>query len=170
MTDALPPLPWLWNGEALVPPSQHWARRADASLVVGQTYTLEERQERSSKSHAHYFACVADLWQSLPDSLSTNFPTPEHLRKHALIQSGYRDERSIVCASKAEALRVAAFIRPMDDFAAIIVRDALVIVLTAKSQNLRSMDRATFAASKQAVLDYLSDLVGVPAGERRAAA
>lgn len=169
MSDALPQLPWTWTGEALVPPSPHWAKRADAILVVGETYTLEERQVRSAKSHAHYFASVNDLWLSLPEGMTDNFPTPNHLRRHALIQTGYRDEQSIVCASRAEALRVAAFIRPMDDYAVVIVRDCLVIRMTAKSQDLRSMDRKTFGESKQKVLDYLGEMVGVPAGDRRAA-
>lgn len=169
MTDALPPLPWRWSGEALVPPSPHWARRADQLLVVGQTYTMEERMERSSKSHAFFFATLKDLWESLPEAASREMPTPEAARKRALIQTGYHHRHDVACATKAEALRVAALVPMLDAYAVVVVNGTLVSILRAKSQDYRHMDRATFAASKQAVLDYLSDLVGVPAGERRAA-
>lgn len=169
MTDALPPLPWSWTGEALVPPSPHWARRADSLLVVGQTYTMEERQERSSKAHAFYFASVKELWESLPEHLSREMPTPEHARKRALIQTGFHHRHDVACATKAEAMRVAALVAMLDAYAVVVINGTLVSILRATSQDYRSMDRKTFAASKTAVIDYLSDLVGVPAGERKAA-
>ncbi|WP_232629117.1 hypothetical protein [Methylobacterium sp. Leaf118] len=168
--DALPPIPYRWDGEALVPAGPHWARRANELLVVGQTYTMEERQERSSKSHAFYFAAVKELWESLPEAASRDLSTPEHARKRALIQTGFHRRHDVACASKAEAIRVAALAAMLDAYAVVVIDGTLVSILRARSQDYRNMDRKTFAASKQAVLDYLSDLVGVPAGERRAAA
>jgi hypothetical protein len=121
-------------------------------------------------SHRHYFSCIAEVWQNLPPAAAERFASPEHLRKWALVKAGFRDERSFVCASKAEALRLAAFLRPVDEFAVVSVNGAAVVMLTAKSQNLRSMDRKTFGASKNAVLEVLADLIGVsPAQLGRAA-
>lgn len=161
MTEALPPIAFTWTGEHMAPLNPHWGRRADAQFVVGGTYTLVPHEERSGNSHRHYFASVTELWHSLPEHLSIEFPTPEHLRKRALIRCGYRDQRSIVCASHAEALRVAAFIRPADSYAEVSVSGAVVVHLTAHSQNLKSMDRKTFGESKGKVLDWISYLVGV---------
>jgi hypothetical protein len=72
------------------------------------------------------------------------FPTAEVLRKKMLIRAGYADERSIVCASKAEAQRVAAFVKPMDEYAVVTVREAVVRVYTAQSQSIKAMGAKPF--------------------------
>jgi hypothetical protein len=161
MSAALPPTSWTWTGEHMAPLNPRWARQADATFVVGETYTFVPYEERSGNSHRHFFATVKDLWDSLPEAMAGEFPTPEHLRKRALIRTGYHDQRSIVCASKAEALRVAAFIQPLDTYAEISVSGCVVVHLTAKSQDYRSMGREIFGESKSAVLDWISDLIGV---------
>ena len=81
------------------------------------------------------------------------------------IKCGYADERSIVCSSKAEAQRVAAFIRPMDSFALVTVHElsALVRVYTAQSQSMKAMGKRQFQESKTAVLDYVAGLIGTSA-------
>ena len=81
------------------------------------------------------------------------------MRKWALIRTGFRDERSIVCASKAEAERVAAFVKPMDDFAIVIAHEASVLVYTAKSQSMKAMGAKEFQRSKEAVLDYCQGMI-----------
>ncbi len=170
MSDALPPLPLRWTGEAFEPASPGWARRCDALLVAGQTYTLVEHQERSSKTHAHFFASVHELWQSLPEALTAELPSPDHARRRALIMTGHHTQQDVVCASKAETLRLAAMVKSLDEYAVAVIKDNVVKILRAKSQDYRSMDRATFAASKQSVLDYLSDLVGSDPRQSREAA
>lgn len=82
----------------------------------------------------------------------------EHLRKYALIRTGHRDERTIVCASKAEARRVAAFVKPLDEFALVLVNEASVSVYTAKSQSLRAMGKTAFQQSKDDVLGFLAQI------------
>ena len=155
-----PAFPFIWNGEAMVPPSA-FARRADQTFVVGQHYTMAEVQDRSSASHRHFFALVNEAFVNLPESAAERFSSADHLRKYALIRAGYRDERSTVCSSKAEAQRVAAFIRPMDDYAVVTVSEAVVTVYTAKSQSVKAMGKAEFQASKDAVIDVLAKLIGV---------
>lgn len=171
MSDLPQPIQVKWDGEAFYPASAHWARRADEQFVVGERYAIVEHHERSSASHAHFFATLHDLWLSLPEHLAPQFPTSEHLRKHALIACSYADKRSIVCASAAEARRVAAFVAPADTFAIVKVDAATVTIWTAQSQSHRAMGKKAFGESKQAVLDWCADLIGLPAdaGERRAA-
>ena len=157
------PLLCEWTGEALKPLGRY-ASEADKSLVVGERYRIAEHQERSLKSHNHFFASICEAWNNLPESLAERFDTPEKLRKYALIRCGYADQRQIVCASKAEAQRVAAFIRPMDEYAVVTVSEAVVAVYTAQSQSVRAMGNKAFQESKTKVLDYIASLVGVTPG------
>lgn len=155
------PLLVRWDGEAFHPANQHWSKRADREYCVGEVYRMAPLEERSMRSHRQYFASINEAWQNLPEHLAERFPTADHLRKHALIRAGYRDEQSFACSSRAEALRIAAFIRPIDDYALVVVRDAVVIRYTAKSQSQRAMGKKDFGESKEAVLNVLSDMIGV---------
>ena len=162
-----PPVFFNWDGEAMSPATPMMARLADKHYVVGETYSLIPFAARSFKSHNHYFAALADAWSNLPGERLEEFSSPEHLRKKALIRKGYCDEQSIVCASKAEAQRLAVFIRPIDDYAIVVVKEAVVTRYTAKSQSTHAMGAADFQASKEAVFSYLDELLGVPAGQTK---
>jgi hypothetical protein len=118
--------------------------------------------ERSEKSHRQYFAAIREGFLNLPHHLDQQFASPEALRKHCLIKAGFYDKRSILCSSKAEAQRVAAFLKPMDEYAIVTVEAALVTVYTAQSQSFRAMGKEKFQASKQAVLDIIAAMIGTP--------
>lgn len=152
-----PPMLFDWDGESMVPKVP---ALADKHFVAGQTYMLEERQARSLQAHNHYFASLAEAWANLPEDIAERFPTMDHLRKFALIRTGFRDERTFACSSKAEAQRLAAFMKPMDEFAVILSHEATVTVYTAKSQSMKAMGKAEFQRSKEAVLDYVASLIG----------
>lgn len=158
------PLPFQWDGEAMHVLSG-FQRQADQLFVIGETYRLAPVEDRSAASHRHYFAAINEAWQNLPEGMADDYPTPEHLRKAALIRAGYRDERSIVCANRAEALRVAAFIKPMDEYALVATSETVVRVYTAQSQSVRAMGKAEFQKSKDAVLDALAAMIGVTTRE-----
>jgi hypothetical protein len=163
------PLACTWNGEAFEPlPRFHNA--CNARLVVGHVYTVEEVKARSLPSHRHYFAAIREAWQNLPDEAAIDFPTTEHLRKYALIKTGYRDERRIVASSKGQARKLAAFVRPMDEFAVVTREDNVVTVFTARSQDMKSMNKEEFSASKDAVLDLLASMIEVKRRELEKAA
>lgn len=164
MADSITPLVFQWDGEHMVPLNP---RAADRQYVVGEQYRLAVHEERSAASHSHYFAALNEAWQNLPEDQAERFPTVEHLRKWALIKAGYHDERSIVAASKAEATRIAAFIRPMDDYAIVVSSGAVVIVYTAKSQSMKAMGREAFQDSKQKVLDIVASMIDVRPAELR---
>lgn len=159
---SLPPLLATWDGESFVP-LQRFAKLCDRELVVGEQHRIVIEEERSQASHNHFFAAISEAWKNLPDDLAERFATPDHLRKFALIKSGYADERSVVCASKAEAQRVAAFIKPIDDYAVVVVNEATVRFFTAKSQSMKAMGKKDFTESKQAVLDTVASMIGVSA-------
>jgi hypothetical protein len=164
-----PPMIMTWDGEALKP-VRRFQKIADQRLVVGEQYRVDPEEERSLQSHQHYFAIVNEAWRNLPEGVAERFPTQEHLRKWALIKAGYFDNRSVVCASKAEASRVAAFVRPLDEYAVVVVSEAVVTIYTAKSQSTRAMGKESFQASKNAVQGVLAELVGVTSEALHAAA
>lgn len=154
------PIVYRWTGEGMVP-LPYMAKRADQQFVIGETYRMETAEERSARSHSHYFAAVHEAWTNLPEDQAERFPTSEHLRKWALIQCRYCDQRQTVCSTRAEALRIAAFIKPMDDYAVVTAVEYVVTVYTAKSQSRRAMPGKEFQESKIKVLDLLASMLGV---------
>lgn len=158
------PLPFVWTDDgAFKPRSEYFAKKCDERFAIGANYLLVEHQERSSASHAQQFAWINEAWQQLPEKLADLYPTPDHLRKRALIEAGYYDEEIIDCGTSAAALRVAAYARKHDDTAVVIPRGVIVLVRTAKSQSYRAMDRKTFQASKSAILEIIAAMIDVPA-------
>ena len=142
-------------------PLPAFAAAAAERFGVGEVVALAPAELRSSPSHRHYFACVREAWVNLPEGLAERFASDEHLRKYALIKAGNRDERSIVCTSRAEARRIAAFVRPIDDYSIITVSETVVSQFTAKSQSVEAMGKSQFQASKDAVLGILAEMIGV---------
>lgn len=155
-----PPIPLFWDGAAFRPVSGFWAGVAKKHFAEGEVHSFEVREERSRASHNHYHAALQSAWSNLPEALLAEYPSPQHLRKKALIRCGFANETAITCASKAEALRAAVAIRNLDDYAIADVRDAVVRVYVAKSQSMKAMDKKQFAASKDAVLAFVAQLIG----------
>lgn len=154
--DAFPPLTCDWDGEVFRPLHQ---RRADNYLTVGERYSLVQYEDRSAATHNHQFAWLHDAWQNLPEDLADQYPSPEHLRKRALIDAGYYDETIIDAGTKAAAERVATAIQAIDTFALVFVRKCFVIRRTAKSQSRRAMKKEEFQASKTAIMEVIDALV-----------
>lgn len=156
-----PPIPYMYEGQGVFRALPRFVDACAEHYGQGEIVTLIEHEERSPKSHAHYFATLHDLWLNLPESVGNRWATETHFRKHGLIHTGWRDERTIVCSSRAEALRLAAFIRPMDEYAIVDARDAVVTVYTAKSQSQKAMGKEAFQKSKDDVLGWAEAQIGV---------
>lgn len=154
--DTFPPLTCDWDGEVFKPLHP---RRADKYLVVGERYSLVQYEDRSAATHNHQFAWLHDAWLNLPENIADQYPTPEHLRKRALIDAGYYDETIIDAGSNAAAIRVAAAVQAIDTFALVFVRKCFVIRRTAKSQSRRAMKKDEFQASKTAIMEVIDALV-----------
>jgi len=152
------PQGFLWDGEVMKPLSP---ALADKAYCVGETYLLVNHEQRSAISHRHEFAWIREAWKTLPENLAMQFPTPEHLRKRALVDAGFYDETVIDAGSKAAALRVCSYIKVEDDFKLVFVRDHFVIIRKAKSQSHRAMGKVDFQRSKEAILGIISDMLGV---------
>jgi ribonuclease HI len=66
----------------------------------------------------------------------------------------------------ADAMRVAAMAKGLDEFAIVVPRENVVTIYRAQTQSHKGMDRKTFAESKEKVLDAIYALLGVSAPVR----
>lgn len=158
------PIAFRWTDDgAMVPASRFLARRADQEYTVGEEYVLVEENQRSPATHKHEFAFIREAWPNLPERYSQEpwAQSPEHLRKYALIKTGFSNTQTWVCKSKAEARRWAANIRPRDEYAIVIAEGWTVVEFTAKSQARGAMDAKEFQRSKQAILEFIAGLIEV---------
>lgn len=149
-----------WDGEALIP-LRGWRKTADANLVIGERYIVSLIEPRSMNSHRFYFAVLGSAYKNLPEPLALQFASLDHFRRRGLIETGWRDQREFVAGNKAEALRLAVFLRSADDYAMISVRGNVIVEWRAKSQSQRAMGREDFEKSKNDVLAWASDMIGV---------
>lgn len=154
----LHPIPAQWNGDSFVP-ARGFQKAADRQFVVGQVYTIQAEESRSGPAHRRYFAAVNEAWKNLPEALAITYPTAEHLRKRALIMTGYRTSQQTVCASNAEALRLAAFVGSLDPYALPVVERSICTVLRAESQSVKAMGKDRFNESVKAVEDWCAGLI-----------
>ena len=148
------PLWWRWNGVAMLPLQPDLA---EAQFTPDGRYLLEVHHQRSYAQHRAYFASLKEAWRQL--SPSEEYPTEEHLRKKALIATGFRDERYFAAGNETVAQRMAAWLKPFDEYAVIEVRGAVVRVWTAQSQSYKAMGREKFQRSMDAVLNYAANLI-----------
>ena len=147
------------DGEFKADARFHW--QCDQDFTVGERYRMDVVEERSAVSHSHYFATVNEAWNNLREDHSKRFPTPEHLRKWALIQCHYCHAAPKVFSTKQDALTAAAMIRAADHYSVINVHDNIVTVYTAESQSYKAMGKDRFQASKTAVLELLASMIEV---------
>ena len=151
-----------WDGDAMVP-MPRFAKKCDQVFVVHEYYRMEVHEERSWKSHKHYFATLYDLWLNLPEkyALEPWAQTSEHLRKYALIKTGWHNNQTWACSTRAEAERWARNLRPENEYSIVVAQGTTVVRYTAKSQSVQAMGKADFQKSKVAVLEFVEDLIGV---------
>ena len=163
MTDRqIPPMMFDWDGEVMRPTN---AKRADEHYYVGGSYRLAPYEERSPRSHGHYFASLSEGWKNLGQEDVDRWPSVEHFRKWALIEGGWCDTETHVFSYRKDALVCAALVRRRDAFAIVTVADLVLTVYTAHSQDMRSMSGKVFQASKESVLNKLAERLGVTTRE-----
>lgn len=164
-----------WDGDALTPTGHYGLSAAREAMEPGDVVIVEIDHPRSQSSHRHQFAEINEAWRHLPESLQEApwAASPETLRKHALIATGFADTYSIDCGAKATAERVRMALASAEagkhGYAIAKVRGPLVVVWTPQSQSMRAMGGKRFQESKQAVLNWIAAQIGVDAEELRRA-
>jgi len=118
-------------------------------------------QPRSKVSHDHFFSAVHEAWKNLPEHIAKRWPSPDHLRKWALVKAGFCSIQEIACSSHKQAEYVGANIRRRDGYAVIVVRGSTVRICDASSQSTHAMGGKEFQRSKTAVLEIIANLINV---------
>lgn len=156
-----PPILFQWNGEAMVPRPMY-RDRAAADFAKGEVYRLTPVEVRSRKSERHYFAVIREVWKNLPDHYADQVPSVEHLRKFALIRTGYYSLEEIVCATAEDAAKVSRQAKAADEYAVTVIHESLIRIYTAASQSAARMGKKEFQKSKDDVLHFLAALIDTP--------
>ncbi len=163
------PIAMIWQGDSFTPASTAAQRAADKHYCIGERYNMAPIFERTPESHRRFFAALHDIWLNLDHRESERFINETQFRKHCLIRTGYCSRWEFACSSRAEAERLCIALSKDDVYAIVVIEGKSVVKLTAKSQAMNSMDKKTFNASAQAVLDYGHAMIGISATETRAA-
>lgn len=148
------------TGDGLKPVARHrdlFARLFEA----GKRYLLIEFNERSRDTHDHFFATVTGYWHQWPENYERELPSPDHLRKHALIRTGHYIQSVMAHAS---AMTAAAYVRDFlhyVDYAEGSISGATTVMRIAKTQRKKVMEAVEFQKSKQDVLDFCQAVTGI---------
>ena len=129
-------------------------------LDVGEVHGWQMAEHRSKASHDHFFAIINEAWRNLPEDMADDFPSPEHLRKWALIKSGFCSETRIACANNNEAMTLATKAKAMDKYSIVAIDGKAVTIWTADSQRRDAMGRQAFQEAKERALHIISNLLG----------
>lgn len=140
------------------------------TLEVGAVHGWQMAEHRSKSSHDHFFAVINEAWKSLPEDMADDFPSPEHLRKWALIKAGFCSETRIVCANNSEAMTLATKAKAMDRYSVVAIDGKAVTIWTADSQRRDAMGRQAFQEAKERALHIVSNLIGIDATTLKEAA
>lgn len=157
-----PPIPFMYEGDGRFAALPRARDLCAEHYGQGEVVMLAPVEERSEVSHRHEFAWLKDVWATLPETIAADFPSAEHLRKRALIATGWCMTQDYACGSKTEARRWAVNLRrETDEYTVVDVSESIVRVHRAKSQARGKMNRTDFQASKTAIIEWISDLIGV---------
>jgi hypothetical protein len=149
-------LPMLYEGNGLF----RCLHPKRVKLDVGEVHGWQMAEHRSKASHDHFFACVNSAWKNLPEELADDFPSPESLRKWALIKAGFCSETRIACANNNEAMTLATKAKAMDKYSIVAIDGKAVTIWTADSQRRDAMGRQAFQEAKERALHIISNLLG----------
>ena len=149
-------LPMLYEGNGLF----RCLHPKRVKLDVGAVHGWQMAENRSSQSHRHFFAIINEAWKNLPEDMGDDFPSPEHLRKWALIKAGFCSETRIACANNSEAMTLATKAKAMDKYSIVAIDGKAVTIWTADSQRRDAMGRQAFQEAKERALHIISNLLG----------
>ncbi len=86
-------LPMRWDSEeACFRVEETYKRVARRQYVHDEVYPVGVHEQRSTAAHAAYFASVGEAWKNLPEADQDRYPTPDHLRKWALVATGWEPQ------------------------------------------------------------------------------
>ena len=156
-----PPLKCIWYADdEVLKPVGTSIRYCLEQFGNGEIVTLERNEERSESSHGHYFAALNQAFRQLPEHLMSEYPTVDILRARALIKTGHCTMKDVLCDGT-----FSEFVQP---YSIVEYRGGVLRIFKAKSQSRGSMKKAEFQQSKDDVLGFVANLVGVSVEQLKA--
>lgn len=152
-------LRFVWKDGAFVPDGLRMTSYCDQTFGEGEVVSFERHEPRSNATHNHYFACLNEAFNNLPEG-DHRFPTVDALRKWALIKNNYCTKTEIVLDTPEQAALVASFTGNAEGVI-IVVKENVVVKYTAKSQSMKAMGAQEFQRSKVDVLDTVAELLAL---------
>lgn len=167
------PVIFVWSPEGYMIPLPRFRKLCDQIYAVHEEYPLVIVENRSMKSHNAYFAQIEEAWKNLPEDLSPKYPSSEHLRAWALVETGWCTEEQTIFDTEKDAKKFAVALRNSQrrtrgaPITIIRVHGNIVQEFTPMSQSTAAMKKIPFEQSKKDVLDYLLGLIGTTARDLR---
>lgn len=143
-----------WN----MVPVARYLPLAKRQFEPGHEYIFEPVGFRNMKSHSHFFSWLHEAWDNLPEEVAKQFPSAEHLRHKALVETGFYTETLHPCETVALAKSMALFARKRAPYAVIVRSGTVVRIWDAESQSVPAMKPDRFQESKVAVMDWVAAL------------
>lgn len=121
---------------------------------------LADPNDHSDAARRRFFAIIKDAHDNLPSLMQSLTPSPEHLRKLALIKAGHCETRVTDCGTKRAAIEVSALAKSLDDYAVTQIDGQVVTVWTARSIRKRVCPKAVFLPLTERVYAWLNEFLG----------
>lgn len=144
--------------KAMVPHAR-FSALCSRQFALQEDYPLGPVEGVPSRSRGGFFAAIKDAWNNLPED-DERFPTPEHLRKRALVGAGWATHAQYVMDTPKDAKNMARALRRSDEYAVIKVSAGTVDLWTAKSISAGTpgLTRESFQEIKTKALDWVATL------------
>ena len=157
----LRPLTFTWTGRAMVPKPTALPLAVN-QFTPGEEYRLTVEAERNWAFHRAFMATVHEAWTNLPEALAPHFPTADRLRYWALIRCNFADEKTLTLETDTDAELFASFmLSDARDNQHVERIGRTVKIWTAWTMAGSAMSKQEFNDAAQAVMEFLSDLIGV---------
>lgn len=148
-------------------PHARFSTLCKRQFSYGEDYPLGPVEGVPSRSRGGFFAAIKDAWNNLPAE-DERFPSPEHLRKRALVGAGWATHAQYVMDTPKDAKNMAKALRARDEYAVIKCGGNVVDIWIAKSIAAGAISGQEFQVVKTKALDWAAGLARTTRAELEA--
>lgn len=147
------------RAKAMVPDGRFKAL-CDRQFSLDEGYALGPVDNVANASRGGFFASVKEAWNNLPED-DERFPSPEHLRKRALVAAGWAFHSQEVWDTERDARKHVISLRKHDEYAIIKPSGTVVDVWVAKSIAHGQITADEWKVVKPRALDWIAAQINV---------
>ena len=159
--DRIHPVQFVWDAaNRVMRPQERFNRLCDRQYQDGELYALGPVEDIDNVSRGKFMKAIKMTWENLPAKYK-RFPSPEHLRKAALVGAGWCNQSHDVFDSVADAKRHADGIRNANGYAVIVRSGCVVDVRIARSIAAGQITAEKWREVRPRALDWASEQINV---------